>query len=201
MLLLDEPFSSLDASLRGAVREEVHALLREQGATTVLVTHDQEEALSLADSVAVLRDGQIVQQGSPQDIYATPHDAGLANFLGEANLLEATLADGQAQTPLGTLQLRGQAAREMARRQGIVVIRPEQLKVRATDENEEGLRGIVERCRYYGHDALLTIRQSNPRSPTAPLLARVAGEHALPVGTHVTVTAAGAVSAIEKSSK
>ena len=61
VLLLDEPFSSLDASLRGTVREEVHQLLREQGATTVLVTHDQEEALSLADSVAVLRDGRIVQ--------------------------------------------------------------------------------------------------------------------------------------------
>ena len=63
-LLLDEPFSSLDASLRSRVREEVHALLREQGVTTVLVTHDQEEALSLADSVAVLRDGRIVQQAT-----------------------------------------------------------------------------------------------------------------------------------------
>ncbi len=201
LLLLDEPFSSLDATLRGAVREEVSALLRRQGTTTVLVTHDQEEALSLADSVAVLRNGQIIQQGSPQNIYAMPQDAGLANFIGEANLVEATLGDGRAQTALGTLQLRGHAAQEQTLRQGIVVIRPEQLKVRATDENDEGLRGIVERCRYYGHDALLTIRQSDSTSPMAPLLARVGGGHALTVGTHVTVTAAGAVSAIERSSK
>lgn len=200
LLLLDEPFSSLDATLRGAVREEVSALVRRQGTTTVLVTHDQEEALSLADSVAVLRNGQIVQQGSPQDIYATPQDAGLANFLGDANLIEAALADGRAQTPLGILQLRGQTAQQQTPRQGIVVIRPEQLTVRATNENKEGVRGIVERCRYYGHDALLTIRQSDTTSPVAPLLARVGGEHALPVGTHVTVTAAGAVSAIEETS-
>jgi len=72
VILLDEPFSSLDASLRTTVREEVSALLRRQGATTVLVTHDQEEALSLADSVAVLRDGVIVQQGTPAELYTRP---------------------------------------------------------------------------------------------------------------------------------
>ena len=80
------------------------------------------------------------------------------------------------------------------------MIRPEQLKVRAGDDNDKGLRGIVERCRYYGHDALLTIRQSDLRSPAPPLLARVEGEQALIIGTHVTVTAAGAVSAIEEAS-
>ncbi len=201
LLLLDEPFSSLDATLRGAVREEVSALLRRQGATTVLVTHDQEEALSLADSVAVLRDGQIIQQGTPQDIYATPQDARLASFLGEANLIEATLADGRAETSLGTLQVRGGAPQHKTATQGVVVVRPEQLTVRAGDEDEQGLRGIVERCRYYGHDALLSIRPSDASSPTSLLLARVGGEQALTVGTHVTVTAAGAVSAIEEASK
>jgi iron(III) transport system ATP-binding protein len=94
VLLLDEPFSSLDASLRSTVREEVSALLRKQGATTVLVTHDQEEALSLADSVAVLRDGTIVQQGTPAELYSTPVDASLASFLGAANLVEARFEDG-----------------------------------------------------------------------------------------------------------
>ncbi len=90
-LLLDEPFSSLDASLRARVREEVHALLREQGVTTVLVTHDQEEALSLADSVAVLRDGKIVQQGAPSELYERPVDEQLARFLGAVNLLDGEL--------------------------------------------------------------------------------------------------------------
>ena len=201
VLLLDEPFSSLDASLRDARARGGPALLRGRASTTVLVTHDQEEALSLADSVAVLRDGQIVQQGTPQDIYATPQDARLASFLGEANLIEATLADGRAETSLGTLQVRGGAPQHKTATQGVVVVRPEQLTVRAGDEDEQGLRGIVERCRYYGHDALLSIRPSDASSPTSLLLARVGGEQALTVGTHVTVTAAGAVSAIEEASK
>ena len=116
VLLLDEPFSSLDASLRTHVREEVHALLREQGMTTVLVTHDQEEALSLADAVAVLRDGRIVQQGSPAELYERPADARLAHFLGAVNLIPAELRDGEALTPLGALALRGSDQRCAQRR-------------------------------------------------------------------------------------
>ncbi|HTA14724.1 MAG TPA: ABC transporter ATP-binding protein [Solirubrobacteraceae bacterium] len=196
LLLLDEPFSSLDATLRGAVREEVSALLRRQGTTTVLVTHDQEEALSLADSVAVLRDGTIIQQGSPADIYGAPTDARLAGFLGEANLMEAVLENGQARTSLGTLELRGGASRAPSSVQGIVVVRPEQLRVRAGTDGGEGLRGRVEQCRYYGHDALLSIHPED--SPLAsPLLARVHGEEALAVGTDVVVTATGTVSAVD----
>ncbi len=107
VLLLDEPFSSLDASLRGVVREEVHQLLREQGATTVLVTHDQEEALSLADSVAVLRGGQIVQHAAPSEIYEAPVDHELASFLGAVNLVDAEIDGATARTALGSLPLRG----------------------------------------------------------------------------------------------
>jgi len=97
-LLLDEPFSSLDASLRTRVREDVHGLLREQGVTTVLVTHDQEEALSLADVVAVLRDGRIVQQGTPEQLYERPADERLARFLGAVNLPAAGIP-GSASNP------------------------------------------------------------------------------------------------------
>ena len=199
LLLLDEPFSSLDATLRGTVREEVSALLRRQGTTTVLVTHDQEEALSLADSVAVLRDGKIIQQGSPTDIYKAPADARLAGFLGEANLIEATFGDGRAQTPLGALELRGDRLRP-ASAGGTVVVRPEQLQVSAgARRNGEGLEGTVEQCRYYGHDALLRIRAEG--SPGIELLARVHGDRALAVGTHVVVTASGAVSAVNRASE
>jgi iron(III) transport system ATP-binding protein len=199
LLLLDEPFSSLDATLRGTVREEVSALLRRQRTTTVLVTHDQEEALSLADSVAVLRDGKIIQQGSPTDIYRTPTDARLAGFLGEANLIEATFGDGRAQTPLGALELRGDTSRP-ASADGMVVVRPEQLQVSArAGRNGEGLKGTVEQCRYYGHDALLRIRAEG--SPSIELLARVHGDRALAVGTHVVVTASGAVSAVDRASE
>jgi iron(III) transport system ATP-binding protein len=215
-LLLDEPFSSLDASLRSRVREEVHALLRAQGVTTVLVTHDQEEALSLADTVAVLREGRIIQRGEPADLYERPADERLARFLGAVNLIDARFEHGAALTTLGTLQLRGDQATSGAAA-GVVMVRPEQLEVHegdAPDERTTGLSGRVEQCRYYGHDALLHIRPEQPGSrvrssatqqssdaqqpvdaqqpaDTELLLARVHGEQALPVGTRVTVAAHG----------
>jgi iron(III) transport system ATP-binding protein len=195
-LLLDEPFSSLDASLRNRVREDVHGLLREQGVTTVLVTHDQEEALSLADVVAVLRDGRIVQQGTPEDLYERPADERLARFLGAVNVIEASFQGGTARTSLGALALRADAIGSSG--QGLVVVRPEQLEVRARDQRADadggaaGLAGLVEHCRYYGHDALLQIRPDES-SGAELLLARVHGERALPVGTPVTVAAHGPV--------
>jgi iron(III) transport system ATP-binding protein len=213
-LLLDEPFSSLDASLRSRVREEVHALLREQGVTTVLVTHDQEEALSLADVVAVLRDGQIVQQGPPAELYERPADERLARFLGEVNVLDARFEGQTARTALGALELRAvpalagatsatpagkpPASADTGADKGAVLVRPEQLEVRPRTENTPGgtgatgLAGRVEQCRYYGHDALLHIRPDEPDGGEL-LLARVQGERALPVGTPVSVAAHGPV--------
>jgi iron(III) transport system ATP-binding protein len=197
-LLLDEPFSSLDATLRTRVREEVHSLLREQGVTTVLVTHDQEEALSLADSVAVLRDGAIVQQGAPAELYERPADERLARFLGAVNVLAASFHGGAAQTPLGSLELRGPLTSDAE--QGLVLLRPEQLEVRALNGNSEsgvdGVVGRIELCRYYGHDALLHIR-AEQADGSELLLARVGGDQALPVGTRVTVRGRGSVTALD----
>ena len=196
-LLLDEPFSSLDASMRTRVREEVHGLLRAQGITTVLVTHDQEEALSLADSVAVLRDGRIVQQGSPVELYEQPVDDRLARFLGAVNMLAAEFHDGRAETALGALALRGAPA-GAGGSSGLVMIRPEQLDVQPAGEGTGmkcsaiGYLGTVAECRYYGHDALLQIRPE-PEREDGVLLARVHGEHALAVGTRVRVVAHGSV--------
>ncbi len=202
-LLLDEPFSSLDASLRTRVREEVHALLRVQGVTTVLVTHDQEEALSLADSVAVLRDGTIVQQGPPAELYERPVDERLARFLGAVNVIDADFRGGAAETSLGSLTLREQPGAPGAGA-GMVIVRPEQMDVRpygqaparATNGHGELLTGHVEQCRYYGHDAVLHIRPDGP-TPSEPLLARVHGEYALPVGARVTIAAHGPVSVLQ----
>jgi iron(III) transport system ATP-binding protein len=196
LLLLDEPFSSLDATLRGTVREEVSALLRRQGTTTVLVTHDQEEALSLADSVAVLRDGRIIQQGHPTEIYGAPADARLAGFLGEANLIEASFENSHAQTSLGSLELRAETAQAPTITHGVVVVRPEQLHVSTDATGGGGLHGTVEHCRYYGHDALLHIRPDGSEG-TPLLLARVHGEQALAAGTSVVVTASGPVSVVD----
>jgi iron(III) transport system ATP-binding protein len=196
VLLLDEPFSSLDASLRATVREEVSTLLRSRGATTVLVTHDQEEALSLADSVAVLRDGTIVQQGTPAELYSAPRDARLASFLGAANLIEARFEDGWAHTMLGQLQLRPDPARAPGLERGVVIVRPEQLRVSTGEQpSGDGLPGTVEQCLYYGHDALLHIRPVG-REDARALIARVRGEQALASGTAVLVSARGRVSAV-----
>ena len=200
VLLLDEPFSSLDASLRTRVREEVHALLRAQGVTTVLVTHDQEEALSVADTVAVLREGTIVQGGTPEELYTRPVDVGLAQFLGAVNLIDADFEPGIAQTALGTLALRSDpgaqnAAAPAGRGRGVVMVRPEQLEVRPQGESgADGVAGKVEQCRYYGHDALLHIRLDGGKQM---LLARVGGEQALPAGTQVLLTAHGPVTIVE----
>jgi iron(III) transport system ATP-binding protein len=207
-LLLDEPFSSLDASLRSRVREEVHALLREQGVTTVLVTHDQEEALSLADVVAVLRDGTVVQQAPPAELYERPVDERLARFLGAVNVIGAQFEDGVARTRLGALELRrapasGGAQAALAPSAGAVMLRPEQLEVRPREEGAvdagapAGLPGRVEQCRYYGHDALLHIRPREPGGMEV-LLARVLGEHAPPVGASVSVTARGPVTPLHE---
>jgi iron(III) transport system ATP-binding protein len=198
VLLLDEPFSSLDASLRARVREEVHALLREQGVTTVLVTHDQEEALSLADVVAVLREGTIVQDGAPAELYARPADTLLAGFLGAANILTATFRDGIAHTALGRLPLRADQESSPIGSSGLVMLRPEQLKVHRDERSSSPLEGEVTRCRYYGHDALLYIRPSEPVGQEI-LIARVRGEKALESGTTVGLSAHGPVSVIEQS--
>jgi iron(III) transport system ATP-binding protein len=198
-LLLDEPFSSLDASLRAHVREEVHGLLRQQGVTTVLVTHDQEEALSMADHVAVLREGRIVQQGSPAELYERPADARLAGFLGEVNLIDAEFTNGTAATALGILTLRSAPSAQTGGC-GIVMVRPEQLDVSIQEDGSAtpgaGLRGRVEQCRYYGHDAVLEIRAEEPALARA-LMARVHGAHALPVGTAVRVLAHGPVTPMD----
>ncbi len=121
IVLLDEPFSSLDASLRASVRGEVHDVLRRAGTTSILVTHDQDEALSMADQVAVLRHGVIAQLDTPAGIYRRPLDPALARFLGESNVLHAPWVpvgrprrrrDGAgsrmaADTPLGSLAVEG----------------------------------------------------------------------------------------------
>ena len=103
VVLLDEPFASLDASLRASVRADVQQLLKESGTTAVLVTHDQDEALSTADRVAVLRDGAIAQCAAPQELYSCPVDADMARFIGEANLIPGTLNGSSVQTLLGRL--------------------------------------------------------------------------------------------------
>lgn len=103
-LLLDEPLSALDANLRVEMRDEILRVQRAAGIATLLVTHDQEEALSIADRVAVMRDGALVQVAAPRELYDAPADEETARFVGQANLWRGTVqADGQVRTAIGTL--------------------------------------------------------------------------------------------------
>jgi iron(III) transport system ATP-binding protein len=154
LVLLDEPFAALDASLRSTVRADVLGALRATGTTGILVTHDQDEALSVADYVAVLRDGTVTQAGPPDAVYSTPADPWTAAFVGTANLLpgvaEAGGSDGlRVRTALGSHVLRGNGID--AKREVTVLVRPEQVILSGP------LTGTVTETSYHGHDALVTV--------------------------------------------
>jgi iron(III) transport system ATP-binding protein len=132
-LLLDEPLSNLDAGLRHSMREEIRRVCKEHGLTTLYVTHDQKEALAIADRIAVMRKGQLQQVGSPWAVYRSPSSASVATFLGETNLLEATVissSDGGLRLATGELELvlPGRAGFEPGRAV-LLSVRPECLRL------------------------------------------------------------------------
>jgi iron(III) transport system ATP-binding protein len=185
LVLLDEPFSALDAGLRGDLRRDVREALRADGATAVLVTHDQGEALSMADQVAVMRDGRIVQCGPPSTVYREPASPWVARFVGEAVLLPATVDGPEAFTPLGRLPLHGTAAGGAA----TVLLRPEQMRVSA---NGNGTAATVVRHDFHGHDALVLLRLADGTQVTARILDSTPP---VSVGDTVTVSVRGAARA------
>jgi iron(III) transport system ATP-binding protein len=125
LMLLDEPFSGLDKRLRDQVRDQTLHVLKESGAATLMVTHDSDEAMFMADRIAVMRYGRIVQCGSPVDLYFKPADAFVAEFLGEVNRFSVCVRDGRACTPFGCV-----AANDLPDGTDVeVLIRPEALKL------------------------------------------------------------------------
>jgi iron(III) transport system ATP-binding protein len=189
VVLLDEPFASLDAHLRANVRADVQEIFRRAGTTAVLVTHDQDEALSIADRVAVLRGGMIAQYAPPEAIYRRPADPGLARFVGEANLLSGVVRGHEVETPLGTLPLDPAAAELGTAGQVTVLIRPEQLEM---IPNGPGISARVITYRYHGHDAVLDV-QPRPETGAPPIVVRVAGGSAHPAGSAVCLRVRGPV--------
>ena len=154
LVLLDEPFAALDASLRSTVRADVLGALRATGTTGVLVTHDQDEALSVADYIAVLRDGTVTQAGTPAEVYSVPADPWTAAFVGTANLLPGVTEAGErgepcVRTGLGELALRGNGIDRLS--EVTVLVRPEQVTLSGTAV------GTVSGTSYHGHDALVTV--------------------------------------------
>ncbi|ELZ23731.1 ABC transporter [Halosimplex carlsbadense 2-9-1] len=136
VLLLDEPFSNLDVSLRVEMREEVRRIIKETGVTAVSVTHDQEEALSISDRVAVIHDGSVEQVGRPEVVFEQPESRFVAEFLGQAGFVSGTLDDGSVETDLGTLPadvIEG-LGREYAGARVDVMVRPDDLVATPADE-------------------------------------------------------------------
>ena len=148
LVLLDEPFSNLDAMLRDTMRNEVRDILKKAGMSALLVTHDQEEALSFADRIAVMNDGKIEQVGTPEEVYYNPKTKFVAQFLGRTNLFHAE-ANGSAEvkTDLGPLQLKGNAS-------GYVLcsIRPEHLTLEKPSNQKPENIGTVLGREFKGHD-------------------------------------------------
>jgi iron(III) transport system ATP-binding protein len=184
VVLLDEPFASLDASLRAQVRADVHAILRQAATTAILITHDQDEALSIADLVAVIRGGKIAQLAPPQDLYAYPADADLATFVGEANLIEGVAEGGLVSTPLGVLTVHGglPAAHSAP---VTLLVRPEQVEVRPGTEGP-GVPGRVLSTGFYGHDAVIRVAP-DPGCGPSPIIARVPGRLQVLPGSAVRI--------------
>ena len=182
LVLLDEPFSALDAELRADLRTDVIDLLRAQNTTAILVTHDREEALVSADVVALMREGKIIQQGTPEAVYSTPISLETAIGTGDALVLAAAkMADG------GTTYLFNSTAKGAAIEKGHIVIRPEEIKF-DRDLSKATAIGLIEKIDYYGHDAMITVDVSGEA-----LKIRIPGPFDFVLGEKVSLHHAGPI--------
>jgi iron(III) transport system ATP-binding protein len=180
VVLLDEPFSALDAGLRDEVRRVVFAAIRADGATAVLVTHDQEEAFAVADRVAVMMDATIAQDAPPEQVYLEPATLAVARFVGDTVLLPASgIGTHTVHTGFGALHARNPVA---AGSDGVLVFRPEDL---AVDTPGEPLGpGTVTDIRYHGHDTVVCVQADGQM-----LHIRALGRHGVHLGDRVDVNA------------
>jgi iron(III) transport system ATP-binding protein len=183
LVLLDEPFSNLDAELRAAVREEVRGILRAAAATAVLVTHDQEEALSLADRVAVMARGQVVQTGPPEELYHRPATRWVAGFVGDAQFLPGEANGRRVATDLGDLPVNGQAHGPVE-----VMLRPEALRLAPAPPGAAGNATVLSRA-FFGHDQVFSVRLDTGRV----LRARLGPYGGIRAGDRVVAGVRGAV--------
>ena len=154
MILMDEPFSSLDAGLRGQLRMEVRAILKERGATVVCVTHDQEEAMQLADRVAVMNRGRIEQLGSPEQVFNSPDTRFTAEFLGAADFLPAWLDGEQLTCELGSVPGQAGASTPLPDDGELqVMVRPDCVNMECDDEGN----GFIVQREFQGHFNMYTV--------------------------------------------
>ncbi|MHA6235390.1 ABC transporter ATP-binding protein [Pseudomonas mohnii] len=193
LMLLDEPFSALDTGLRAAMRKLVARLLADAGVTTILVTHDQSEALSFADQLAVMRNGRLVQSGHPLDLYRYPEDEETALFLGDAVVMPARIEAGWAHCDLGRIPVNNHRNNNSAQ----IMLRPEQLQLASIVPNTTevaGCNAVVTERDFSGNTCTLTVELQSLNADDAPgrsLLVRSSGMYAPPTGSTVQVSTIG----------
>ncbi len=163
IMLMDEPFSGLDNRLRDDIRDRTLALLKEENTAVLLVTHEPDEAMRMADEIALMREGRIVQRGAPYHIYNNPVDRAAAGFFSDINIVRGTSRGALTETPFGQFLTPGHkdgAAVE-------IVIRPQHLRIdfdrqgrgpNPTPSDGAAARGIVERARFMGRESLVEFR-------------------------------------------
>jgi len=189
VMLMDEPFSGLDVTLRHRVRDETLHVLKETGTATLMVTHDPEEAMFMADRVALMREGGIVQMGTPAQLYAAPATEFVASFFGDINRLQGVVREGRVTTPLGTLD----AGRLPEGAQANVLVRPEAVRLHpASDDGGPGARtGRVLASRLLGRSSVvhLALDAAAGEAAEAPrhVHARVPGRFLPPENTRVEI--------------
>ena len=187
LVLLDEPFSSLDAALRIDTRQAVAAALAAAGATALLVTHDQSEALSMGRQVAVLRDGVVAQVAAPEELYRRPADAVLAQFIGEAVLLPGLARSGVATCALGRLPI----ALPTPDGPVEVMVRPEQIRIDSRSDLHAAPAQVLA-VTYYGPDASVLV---SLQGGAGQVTTRVSGHMAPQPGAEVWLSVEGVVMA------
>ncbi len=181
VLLLDEPFAALDTNLRAQVRSDIADAVRASGTTTVLVTHDRDEALSLADHVAVMLHGRVLQVATPIDLYRHPVSSEVALFVGEAFLVPGYNDAGASSSPFGDVRVHGPVG------DVLLVIRPEQVVL-----SSSGTFATITGVSYFGHDCLVEMVLADGST----VATRVAGHRSPAVGSTVHVLIDGVVSSV-----
>jgi len=172
VLLLDEPMSALDAKLRAEVQLDLRRLQRRLGKTFILVTHDQDEAMTVSDRILVMQDGRIVQSGTPLDVYEHPVNRFVARFLGLANLIPARRGMGRLETAFGAMRVKHLPQWES----GTLAIRPERIRVSLLEPAGNAVSGVIRELIYRGDHIDLFVEPGELRARVSPTLRLAAGQ-------------------------
>lgn len=155
VLLLDEPFSNLDTRLRESMREFVSEIQKKLGITTILVTHDKEEALTMSNKIAVMLNGEIRQYGTPQEIYENPSSKSVADFFGEKNYVDGEISDGYFKCSFGKFKTKLNINNKVK-----AMVRPEEIEI-LNNKEEKSINGIIKSRKYAGDKIFYTIRSND----------------------------------------